>query len=59
MIEAFEHSPLTAEFVRRRRPVVDEAELVDPRPLSTLAGDLRFFASAYAGALIFFLAWLA
>ena len=59
MIEAFEHPPLSAGLIRRQRLIDEDAELLRPQPLSSLAGDLRFFATAYAGALIFFLAWLA
>ena len=59
MIEAFGHPPLTAGLIRRQRPVVDANELISSQRPSSLAGDLRFFATAYVGALIFFLAWLA
>ena len=56
MIEAATHSPL--ETALRRSLVAGERPM--PRESrSSLAADLRFFATAYAGALAFFLTWLA
>lgn len=60
MIEAYQHPRLAIERAPERAGIrFDEAAAaVTRRNASRVADDVRFFAVAYFGALVFFLSWL-